>query len=145
MKDKFITMSKKEKKDIFTKFQIKFNNIKEIRQNNDKRREKIIQISLVNQKALNHFSFKGFDSINFGNSNTSRQFFLPKIKNKNTNSNKTPNIFKKFEIFKRENNKEDVKKSLNNRKKNLSEMNFCRNKILNPIKPNKKSFLIEDK
>ena len=145
VKDKFITMSKKEKKDIFTKFQIKFNNIKEIRQNNDKRREKIIQISLVNQKALNHFSFKDFDSINFCNSNTSRQFFLPKIKNKNTNSNKTPNIFKKFEIFKRENNKEDVKKSLNNRKKNLSEMNFCRNKILNPIKPNKKSFLIEDK
>ena len=145
VKDKFITMSKKEKKDIFTKFQIKFNNIKEIRQNNDKRREKIIQISLVNQKALNLFSFKDFDSINFCNSNTSRQFFLPKIKNKNTNSNKTPNIFKKFEIFKRENNKEDVKKSLNNRKKNLSEMNFCRNKILNPIKPNKKSFLIEDK
>ena len=141
--NKFITMSKKEKKDIYKKFQLKLNNIKEIRQNNYKRKEKLCQISLINQEALKHYSFKDFDSINNENSNSHRHFYLPKIKNKiKINMNKTPNIFKKrFENLYGENNKEDNKKSLIKRKKNLSEMDFMTKvKILHPFKTNRKSF-----
>ena len=142
--NKFITMSKKEKKDIFKKFQIKLNNIKEIRQNNNKRAAKLSQISLINQEVLKHYSFKDFDSVYNENSNSTRHFYLPKIKNKiKFSMNKTPNLFKKkFENMYGENSKEEYKKSLIKRKKNLSEMNFITKvKIIHPIKNNKRSFI----
>ena len=81
-------MSKKEKKEKYKNFQIKLNNIKEIKQNNNKRKDILSQISLINQESLKYYSFKDFDSINNDNSINHRQFYLPKIKNK-INVNKT--------------------------------------------------------
>lgn len=142
-KDIFCTFSKKDKKDIFKNLQNKFYNIKEIRRNNDNMKDKLTQISLINQSSLKKYSFRDFDSINNDNSSY-RNFYLPKIKNKNASMNKTPSIFKKYENLYRENHKEDIKKFFGNRKKNLSEMNF-NNKIkkLNPIKYNKKYYVID--
>ena len=107
--DKFLTMSKKEKKEVFRKFQNKIRDVKEIRRNNDNRLEKLNQISLINKRALKDYNYKDFDSINNEYKTDFKHFYLPKIKNKNLIMNKSPYIFNKFENVYEENNKEDLK------------------------------------
>ena len=122
--DKFLTMSKKEKKEVFRKFQNKIRDVKEIRKNNDNRLEKLNQISLINKHALKDYNYKDFDTIKSDYNTDFKHFYLPKIKNKNIIMNKSPNIFNKFENLYGENNKEDLKGSVRKKKKNLSEINI---------------------
>ena len=122
--DKFLTMSKKEKKEVFRKFQNKIRDVKEIRRNNDNRLEKLNQISLINKRALKDYNHKDFDSTSSDYNTDFKHFYLPKIKNKIIIMNKSPNISNKFENLYGENNKEDLKGSIRKKKKNLSEINI---------------------
>ena len=136
-RENFVNNSKTDKNNLFKKFHLKLNNI---RINNDNRKEKLGQISLINQRAIkNYYSFKDFGSMYQENSHSLRHYYLPKIKDKGNNFIHKTNGFKKFDNLYGENNKEDNKKYLVNRKKILSELNFNNKKLLlAPLKSNRK-------
>ena len=119
-KEKYGTIYKKDKKFINgNKYHQILNNIKEAKENNDNKKEKIN--NKISSSINKHYSYRNFDSFYHGNN--TKVFYLPKLKNKYMD--KSPNNIKNFERLGRENSK-DVSniKFINFRKKNLSEMNY---------------------
>lgn len=136
--EKINSLSKKEKKKILEKIQQKVNIMKETKRNNDNLKEKLNQISSLNQESIQHLSYKDFEVMyHENNKNNIKHFYLPTLNNKYRY--KSPAFPNKF--IDGENNKEDLIKNnlkLNRQKKYLSSINFSNKKPLGPIKHNNK-------
>ena len=131
--EKINSLSKKEKKKILEKIQQRVNIMKESKRNNDNLKEKMNQISSLNQESIKHLSYKDFEVMyHENNKNNIKHFYLPTLNNKFRN--RTPAFLNQF--IDGENNKEDLIKNnlkINRQKKYLSSINFSNKKPFGPI------------
>ena len=121
--EKISSLSKKEKKKILEKIQQRINIMKGAKRNNDNLKEKMNQISSLNQENIKHLNYKDLEVMHReNNKNNIKHFYLPSLNNKYRK--KSP-VFP-YKFIDRENNKEELNKNnlkLNRQKKYLSSIN----------------------